>query len=164
MAGPATLGNPRYRHALRAACVGRVQHAIEGEGVSSAAVNLMTNTATVAYDPAIVTADTLVDRIKSTGYGASLPVGTQSDAERQEEQDRIRRDEYADYRRKGAEISLAIGIAVMAVPMFIPANAAMPLLLWPWTPTRHHDWCDALGGPGISTHAHGPPFATVRPT
>ena len=34
-----------------AACVGRVQHAVEGEGVSSAVVNLMTNSATVKFDP-----------------------------------------------------------------------------------------------------------------
>src|SRR6185437_8625043 len=84
-----------------AACVGRVQHAVEGEGVSSAVVNLMTNSATVAYDPAVVRPEALVERIKSTGYGASLPTGTQTDAERQEEQDQGRRAEYLDYRTKG---------------------------------------------------------------
>ncbi|MFI5233281.1 MAG: cation transporter, partial [Gemmatimonadales bacterium] len=84
-----------------AACVGRVQHAIEGAGVSSAVVNLMTNSATVVFDPSVVRPDTLVERIKATGYGAALPAGTQSDAERQEEQDRARRAEYLDFRRKG---------------------------------------------------------------
>lgn len=110
-----------------AACVGRVQHAVEGEGVSSAVVNLMTNSATVAYDPAVVTPDALVARIKTTGYGASLPVGTQSDAERQEEQDRSRRAEYLDYRNKGI-ISLVIGAAVMAVTM----SVGMTQPFWPW--------------------------------
>ena len=110
-----------------AACVGRVQHAVEGEGVSSAVVNLMTNSATVTYDPAVATPDALVERIKSTGYGASLPVGTQTDAERQEEQDRARRAEYLDYRRKGI-VSLAIGAAVMLVPM----RLAMRTPIWPW--------------------------------
>ena len=110
-----------------AACVGRVQHAVEGEGVSSAVVNLMTNSATVVFDPAVVPPEALVERIKSTGYGASLPVGTQTDAERQEEQDRARREEYLDYRRKGIA-SLVIGIAVMLVPM----SVAMRTPIWPW--------------------------------
>jgi Cu+-exporting ATPase len=110
-----------------AACVGRVQHAVEGEGVSSAVVNLMTNSATVAFDPAVVKPEALVERIKSTGYGASLPVGTQTDAERQEEQDQSRRAEYLDYRNKGI-VSLATGIAVMLVPM----SVAMTTPAWPW--------------------------------
>ena len=110
-----------------AACVGRVQRAVEGEGVSSAVVNLMTNSATVAYDPAVVTPEALVERIKSTGYGAALPAGTQTDAERQEEQDRSRRAEYLDYRLKGI-IALATGIAVMLAPM----SVAMSARSWPW--------------------------------
>jgi P-type Cu+ transporter len=126
MAAPVTLEIPvTGMHC--AACVGRVQHAVEGEGVSSAVVNLMTNSATVAFDPAIVTPDALVERIKTTGYGASLPVGTQSDAERQEEQDHSRRAEYLDYRNKGIA-SLVIGAGVMAVPM----SVAMTQPTWPW--------------------------------
>jgi Cu+-exporting ATPase len=110
-----------------AACVGRVQNAVEGAGVSSAVVNLMTNSATVVFDPAAVQPDVLVERIKSTGYGASLPVGTQSDLERQEEQDRARRAEYLDYRFKGIA-SLVVGAAVMLMPM----SVAMSTPLWPW--------------------------------
>ncbi|MFI5246647.1 MAG: heavy metal translocating P-type ATPase, partial [Gemmatimonadales bacterium] len=110
-----------------AACVGRVQHAVEGEGVSSAVVNLMTNSATVAFDPAVVQPETLVERIKSTGYGASLPSGTQTEGERQEAQDRARREEYLDYRRKGI-VSLAVGLALMLVPM----EASMSTSVWPW--------------------------------
>ncbi len=126
MAGQVTLEIPvTGMHC--AACVGRVQHAVEGEGVSSAVVNLMTNSATVTYDPAVATPESLVERIKSTGYGAALPVGTQTDAERQEEQDRARREEYLDYRRKGI-VSLAIGAAVMLVPM----RLAMRTPIWPW--------------------------------
>src|SRR5580692_1679354 len=81
MAGQTTLEIPvTGMHC--AACVGRVQQAIEGDGVSSAVVNLMTNSATVAFDPVVVKPEALVERIKATGYGASLPVSTQSDAER----------------------------------------------------------------------------------
>jgi Cu+-exporting ATPase len=126
MAGQTTLEIPvTGMHC--AACVGRVQHAVEGDGVSSAVVNLMTNSATVAFDPAVVTPEALVERIKTTGYGAALPAGTQSDAERQDEQDQTRRAEYLDYRRKGIA-SLIIGIAVMLVPM----SAAMTTPAWPW--------------------------------
>jgi Cu+-exporting ATPase len=126
MAGQASLEIPvTGMHC--AACVGRVQHAVEGEGVSSAVVNLMTNSATVVFDPAVVQPEALVERIKATGYGAALPPGTQTDAERQEEQDRARREEYLDYRRKGI-VALAAGVAVMLVPM----RLAMTTPLWPW--------------------------------
>jgi len=126
MAGQATLEIPvTGMHC--AACVGRVQHAVEGAGVSSAVVNLMTNSATVVYDPAVVEPEALVERIKSTGYGAALPAGTQTAAERQEEMDRTRREEYLDYRRKGI-VALATGLAVMAASMRI--DASQPA--WPW--------------------------------
>lgn len=110
-----------------AACVGRVQHAIEGEGVSSAVVNLLTNSATVVFDPAVVGPEGLVGRIASTGYTATLPVGTLSDAERQDEQDKTRSAEYRDYRRKGA-VALVAGLALMLLPM----RVAMSEPLVPW--------------------------------
>jgi P-type Cu+ transporter len=129
-----------------AACVGRVQHAVEGEGVSSAVVNLMTATATVAFDPAKVSAESLVERIKSTGYGAELPSGIESDAELQERQDRMRRDEYLDYRRKGVA-ALAIGAAVMLLPVWPWAQLIITtmVMIWAgrqfyaraWTAARH---------------------------
>ncbi len=126
MAGPVTLELPiTGMHC--AACVARVQHAVEGDGVASAVVNLMTNSATVVFDPAVVKPETLVERIASTGYGATLPVATESDAERQDEQDRARRAEYLDYRRKGIA-AFVIGAALMAVPM----RTAMSVPLWPW--------------------------------
>ena len=110
-----------------AACVGRVQHAVEGDGVSSAVVNLMTNSATVVFDPAVVQPETLVERIKATGYGAALPAATRNDAERQEEQDRARRAEYLDFRRKGV-VALAAGAVLMLVPMrYASAHPG-----WPW--------------------------------
>ena len=57
-----------------AACQARVQRALARQpGVADAAVNLMTNYATVAYDPSRTSPEALVDTIKSTGYGASLP-------------------------------------------------------------------------------------------
>jgi Cu+-exporting ATPase len=115
-----------------AACVGRVQHAVEGAGVSSAVVNLMTGTATVAFDASVVSPETLVGRIRSTGYGAELPTGVESEAERQDRQDRARREEYLDYRRKGA-VALAAGAAVVAAPLLVHFNGPEATARWAWT-------------------------------
>jgi Cu+-exporting ATPase len=100
-----------------AACVGRVQRALEGAtGVRSAVVNLMTNTATVVYDPTTVSPDGLVAQVVTTGYGASVPPDTQTADDAQTAQDDARAREYRDYRNKGA-ITLAIGLGMMAIPM-----------------------------------------------
>ena len=108
-----------------AACVGRVQGALDHTpGVSSAVVNLMTNTATVAYDPATTAPAALVAAIETTGYGASIPAADQTPAEEQSKQDDARRDEYEDYRRKGVT-SLVIGLTLMFVPMLLPMSVTM---------------------------------------
>ena len=134
-----------------AACVGRVQSALEHtSGVSSAVVNLMTNSATIAFDPGRATPEALVESIKSTGYGAELPATTQAATEEQERQDAARREEYLDYRRKGAA-SLAVGIAMMFLPMSaaiarVELVVTTTLMVWAgrhfytraWTAFRHH--------------------------
>src|SRR3990172_3747655 len=57
-----------------AACSARVQRALEKTpGVAAANVNLMTNQATVQFDPATTSAEHLVAAIRNTGYGAELP-------------------------------------------------------------------------------------------
>ena len=57
-----------------AACSARIQRTLErAPGVASANVNLMTNSATVEFDPAVSSLDALVATIKDTGYGAELP-------------------------------------------------------------------------------------------
>jgi Cu+-exporting ATPase len=100
-----------------AACVGRVQGALEGAaGVRSAVVNLMTNTATVVYDPTTVTPDGLVARVGTTGYGASVPPTSQTAEAAQAAQDSARTAEYLDYRNKGVA-TLAIGLGMMAIPI-----------------------------------------------
>ena len=57
--------------------------------VSSAVVDLMTNSATVVFDPDQATPQALVESIKSTGYGAELPSTTQTATEEQERQDAV---------------------------------------------------------------------------
>ena len=133
-----------------AACVGRVQQALDGtDGVKSAVVNLMTNTATVSYRPAVVGPATLVESIRSTGYGAEIPAADQSAAHEQERQDAARQAEYADFRLKGA-VSLAIGVVLMLLPMsgammwlqfaltvFVMAWAGRHFYVRAWMALRH---------------------------
>ena len=72
-----------------AACQARVQRTLSRQpGVHDAAVNLMTRTATVNYDPETASPERLVDAIRSTGYGAELPVPSRTVLEDQEAQDR----------------------------------------------------------------------------
>ena len=57
-----------------AGCQGRVQRALETTpGVNSAAVNLMTGSATVDYDPGATSPDALAEVVRSTGYDATAP-------------------------------------------------------------------------------------------
>ncbi len=113
-----------------AACVGRVQVALEkSPGVKQAVVNLMTNTATVSFDPGTVTPQRLVETIVEAGYGAEIPPADQSATEEQDRQDAARTAEYHDYLRKGVS-SLAVGVAMMAV-MALPMHRTMS---WTWLP------------------------------
>src|SRR5687768_1513378 len=111
-----------------AACQARVQRVLEREpGVESAAVNLMTNTATVSFDPSVATAEHLVDRIRETGYGASLPLAERSAVAEQESQDAARAEEYRSLRRK-ALISGVLGAVAMVLSMpLMAANAHLGL-------------------------------------
>jgi len=106
-------------------------------GVLDANVNLMTNSATVAFDPARVDPAHLVARIRDTGYGAELPVQGRSAAEEQEAQDAARRHEFVELRRK-AIIAGVAGVVAMVLSMpLMAANAhlgmgesADPFMRW----------------------------------
>jgi Cu+-exporting ATPase len=57
-----------------AACSARVQRALERtDGVDQAAVNLMTNSAAVSYDPGRTSPQQLIAVVEKTGYEARLP-------------------------------------------------------------------------------------------
>ena len=57
-----------------AACSARVQRALERtEGVDQAAVNLMTNSAAITYDPGRTSPQQLIAVVERTGYEARLP-------------------------------------------------------------------------------------------
>ncbi|HJR42834.1 MAG TPA: heavy metal translocating P-type ATPase [Gemmatimonadaceae bacterium] len=100
-----------------AACQARVQRALTRQpGVADAAVNLMTNDATVAYDPSRTSPEALVDTIKSTGYGASLPMPGASAMAEQDARDAARAAELAELRRR-VYVSLALGAIAMLLSM-----------------------------------------------
>ncbi len=101
-----------------AACQSHVQRALEQTpGVQTAAVNLMTGDATVAFDPSATGADALVEAIVDTGYEAQLPTAGRSAFEEQEERERDEVREARDLAIK-AIVSLALG-AVEMFPMFL---------------------------------------------
>ncbi len=141
-----------------AACSSRVQRTLEKTpGVRDASVNLMTGTATVAFDPAALTPDGLVQVIRGTGYGAELPAPDSSHSDLLAAQDAERAAEVADLRRK-LGVSLMAGIAAMGLSMpemvgVDPATArwillalTLPVVLWAgrhfytraWAAFRHH--------------------------
>jgi Cu+-exporting ATPase len=111
-----------------AACQARVQRVLQKTpGVSDASVNLMTNSATVAFDPAQVNATALVDRIRKTGYGAELPVAERSAVEEQRTQDRRLLDEYRTLRYRSL-VALAAGLIAMLLSMpLMTANARLAM-------------------------------------
>ncbi|HEY9479378.1 MAG TPA: heavy metal translocating P-type ATPase [Gemmatimonadaceae bacterium] len=100
-----------------AACQARVQRALAKQpGVEDAAVNLMMRSASVRFDPAVVTPDDLVQTIRKTGYGAELASPDQTAFEEQEERDRAQAEETSELRRK-AIVSGIAGIVAMIISM-----------------------------------------------
>src|SRR4051812_38760736 len=100
-----------------AACQARVQRALLATpGVSDAAVNLMMNSATVSFDPAAASPQTLVDSIEATGYGASLPAADENAFREQVDRDEAQREEFAELKVK-ALVSGMVGVLAMILSM-----------------------------------------------
>jgi P-type Cu+ transporter len=98
-----------------AACQSFIERTLGGEeGVRDARVNLLTNSATIAFDPHVVSARRLVEKIRSTGYGAEMPVAAESVVAAQERSDEEQWRAYRVLRRK-AWVSAAAGVAAMVV-------------------------------------------------
>ena len=120
-----------------AACQARVQRTLARQpGVQDAAVNLMTRTASVTYDPMTSSPTALVDAIRATGYGADLPDPGKTALEAQEAQDHAYAEEYRELRGK-AMVSLAAGILAMIISMPLmapshshPAGTSDPFMRW----------------------------------
>ncbi len=115
-----------------AACQANVQRALTAApGVAKAAVNLMTNEATIHYDPAATDPSRLVAAINDTGYVSTLPDATVQPQAADDERDRAQAREYSELRTKSL-ISLVLGAAAMvaSMPLMPSHHAGDPLLAW----------------------------------
>jgi len=121
-----------------AACQSFIQKTLEAQpGVKDASVNLMLNSASVSFDPALTSTTLLVDAIRSTGYGAEIPIANQSIIEEQEKDNAERLGEYQQLRLK-AGVSLFAGLAAMLLSMPLMSSESAggmehvqdPLMSW----------------------------------
>jgi len=115
-----------------AACSARIQRTLEKQpGVADANVNLMMKTATVKFDPGVVSPGRLVDAIKETGYGAELASPDQSAFQEQEARDRASAEEFREFRLK-AIVSGIVGILAMIVSMPLMSHIGIsdPFMRW----------------------------------
>lgn len=109
-----------------AACQTRVQRALtKTPGVEEASVNLMTNAASVSYDPAVASPESLIGAIRATGYGAELPNPERSVADTQQAEDASRSAEFDTLRTK-AVVAFTAGVVAMVAPMLLPMRAMTP--------------------------------------
>ena len=113
-----------------AACQGRVQRTLsKTAGVVDASVNLMMGNATIDYDPSAVNPGALVETIRSTGYGAELPVPDRTGFEEQAARDEATAAEFSELRRK-AIVSGIAGAIAMIVSMPLMGGMARGPLVW----------------------------------
>jgi Cu+-exporting ATPase len=100
-----------------AACQSFIQRTLATQaGVQDASVNLMLHNATVTFDPNITSTPALVDTIRSTGYGAEIPILHASVIAEQDEHDAEQLREYKRLRLKAA-VSLIAGLFAMLLSM-----------------------------------------------
>ena len=106
-----------------AACQARVQRALAAEpGVIDAAVNLLTNSAAVRYDPAAVNPEQLIEAVRATGYEAELPVVESSALGANSVQEEAERHEARSLALK-AGVSVFAGVIGMLLSMLLMGNA-----------------------------------------
>jgi Cu+-exporting ATPase len=110
-----------------AACSGRVLRTLERTpGVATANVNLMTGAATVGYDPGVVSPERLVETIRSTGYGAELPLPEEAAQDLLAAQDAAREEEVRDLRRKFVVSAVAAALTMLfGMPLAERTGGAM---------------------------------------
>jgi Cu+-exporting ATPase len=111
-----------------AACQARVQGALQRvPGVEDATVNLMMNNATVHYHAGAVHPTALIEAVKDTGYGASLPDPNQTAFAAMEAQERANEHETAVLKWK-VGVSAALGVLAMALGMVAMRSPMLPWL------------------------------------
>jgi Cu+-exporting ATPase len=137
-----------------------VQRALEQvPGVSTASVNLLTNSATVSFDPNQASGETLVAAVRARGYGAEVEAADRSVEEELDAQDTTRAEETAELRRKfivsalAALLSMTLSLPLLPVGVqpsgntlrFFLLGITLPVVGWggrhfytrAWTAFRH---------------------------
>jgi P-type Cu+ transporter len=110
-----------------AACQARVQQALQkSPGVVDASVNLMTNSARVSFDPELSNVDSLVERIRATGYGAQPPAEIRDAIAEQTAQERARDQEYRELRLKTL-VAGSAGVISMTAAMLLMHSTPVAL-------------------------------------
>jgi Cu+-exporting ATPase len=105
-----------------AGCQAGVQKALQRTpGVQDAAVNLMTGSAAVTFDPAATSPEALVAAIRETGYGAELPRPERTAFAEQEARDRSQEEEFRSLRGRAL---VSGGAGVLAMILSMPLMAA----------------------------------------
>ncbi len=146
-----------------AACQSRVQRTLsKTPGVVNASVNLMMGNAMISYDASAITPDALVERIRSTGYGAEMPRMDRTAFEEQAARDAATAEEFRDLRTKAwvggiaGVLAMLLGMPLMGV---LSAEhhgpVADPFMRWVMehmTPTlqRTLPWLYAIPAPVLS--------------
>ncbi len=113
-----------------AACQSFVQRTLLAQpGVSDATVNLMMQNATVAYKPAAISVQKLVEAVEKIGYRAEMPGPDASAMEQQEDLDRDNAAEYRSLRWKaGGSLAAGVVAMVLSMPLMDRASMQYPLL------------------------------------
>ena len=107
-----------------ASCVNRIERFVNRvDGVSEASVNLATEQARIAFDPAQTTLDALEGAVRDAGYEVLEQATSGHEAE---DLDQARARDMDDLRHKWVA-SLAIGLAMMAL-MYLPLGLERVLL------------------------------------
>ena len=114
-----------------ASCVNRIERFVNKvDGVTTVNVNLATERASIAFDPAATSVEELKGAVRAAGYdvreepgiaAAQASPSTQVDA-----LDAVRERDIADLRRK-ALVSLGVGVVMMAL-MYLPLGLDMMLI------------------------------------
>src|SRR5690349_2395596 len=107
-----------------ASCVGRVQKALSRvDGVAEASVNLATETATVSYDPGLITLDQLTAAVAKAGYAGRVRREEATAEEPSSPADDLdaRRDAEIARLRRRWQVALTAGLGLMGV-MYLPLH------------------------------------------
>lgn len=133
-----------------ASCANRIERRLNKLAGVDASVNYATETATVAYDPAAVSPEALVDAVRSAGYDATLPAA----GAHPERADAAERETDPLQRRLIASIVLTVPLlAISMIPalqfdlwQWLALQLATPVILWGAWPFHRAAWVNLRHG------------------